>query len=418
MDREHLISRAKGVVLTPRSEWPVIAGEPDSVGGLYARYIVWLAALPAIAGFLKSSIIGISVPFVGTVRVGMISGLSTMLLQYGLGLLTVYLLALLVNALAPTFGGRQDMTQALKATAYASTASWVAGVFVLVPWMGSLLALAGGIYSIYLLYLGLPATMQSPQEKAVPYTAVTIIAAIVISLVLGAVVAKVSGVADLGRDGSDTHIEISRNGDTVKIDDEAVEKWAKNLEAATAKMEQAAKSGDGADQRQAMGEVMGALMGNDGKIEATDPQTLKGLLPETLGGYPRRSYNAERNSALGVQLSEAQARYADDDGTYAIELEISDLGGAQGLAVLASWAGVETESESDSGYERSRRDGERMISEKWDATRQAGEYKLLLGKRFTVSLSGSGVGMDALKDAAAAIDLGALEKLAQTQAAK
>ncbi len=418
MDREHLISRAKGVVLTPKTEWPQIAAEADSVAGLYMRYIVWLAALPAIAGFLKGSIIGIGVPFVGTVRVGIASGLSNMLMQYGLALLSVYLLALLVNALAPTFGGQKDDVQALKATAYASTASWLAGVLVLVPWLGSLLAIAGGVYAIYLLYLGLPATMRCPDGKAVPYTAVTVIVAIILSLVLGSVIAKISGVADIGRDSRSDSIEISHDGSTVTLDTEKMEQWAKKVEAATQKMEQATKSGDGADQQQAMGEVMGALMGNDGKVEAMDPQALKALLPETLGDYPRRSFSAERNTALGLQLSEAKARYADDEGTHAIDLEISDLGGAQGLAALASWAGAETESESDTGYERSRREGDRMVSEKWNSTNQTGEYKLLLGKRFSVSLSGTGVDMDTLKNLAGSLDLAGLEKLAKEQQEK
>lgn len=416
MDREHIISRAKGVVLAPQSEWPVIAGEADSVAGLYSRYIIWLAALPAIAGFLKGSIIGIGVPFVGTVRVGIVSGLFNMLLQYGLGLLTVYLLAMLVNALASTFGGRQDMVQALKATAYASTASWLAGVLVLVPWMGSLLAIAGGIYSIYLLYLGLPATMQCPKEKAVPYTAVTIIAAIVISLVLGTLIAKVTGVADLGRDEGSS-IEISHDGSTVKLDTESMEKWAKNLESATQKMEQASKSGSSEDQQKAAGEVMGALLGGNGKVEASDPQTLKALLPETLGGFARRSFKAERNSAMGVQVSEADARYSNDDDSQAIELEIVDLGGVQALASLAGWAATESESESDTGYERSRREGDRVISEKWDSVSRTGEYKVLLGSRFTVALTGSGVEIDALKSAAEAIDMAGLEKIAKEQQA-
>lgn len=418
MDREHLISRAKGVVLAPKSEWPVIAGETDSVAGLYLRYIIWLAALPAIAGFLKGSIIGIGVPFVGTVRVGIFSGLSNMVMQYGLALLSVYLLALLVNALAPTFGGQKDDVQALKVTAYASTASWLAGVLVLVPWLGSLLAIAGGVYAIYLLYLGLPETMRCPAEKAVPYTAVTVIVAIILSLVLGSVIAKISGVADIGRDSRSDSIEISRNGDSVTLDSESMEKWAKNLEQATKKMEQASKSGDGVDQQKAMGEVMGALMGNDGKGESMDPQALKALLPEALGDYPRRSFTAKRDTALGLQLSHANARYADEDGAHAIDLEISDLGGAQALAALASWAGAETESESDTGYERSRRDGDRMVSEKWNSTRQAGEYKLLLGNRFSVSLSGTGIEMDKLKSAAESLDLAALEKLAAEQKEK
>jgi hypothetical protein len=158
-------------------------------------------------------------------------------------------------------------------------------------------------------------------------------------------------------------------------------------------------------------------MGGDGKVEASDPQTLKALLPETLGGFARRSFKAERNTAMGVQVSEADARYANDDDSQAIELEITDLGGMQALASLAGWAATESESETDAGYERSRREGDRVVSEKWNSADRSGEYKLLLGNRFTVSLRGSGVEIDALKSAAESVDLAALEKIAETEQA-
>jgi hypothetical protein len=117
-------------------------------------------------------------PPVGTV-------LSSALVTYLLTLGGVYVLALIIDALAPNFGGTQNQGQALKVAAYSSTASWVAGIFGLVPilgWLGIL-----GLYSLYLLYLGLPVLMKAPEEKAMGYTGVVIIAAIVLFLVIGLV---------------------------------------------------------------------------------------------------------------------------------------------------------------------------------------------------------------------------------------
>jgi hypothetical protein len=97
----------------------------------------------------------------------------------------VYVLALIIDALAPNFGGVSNQVQALKVAAYSSTASWVAGIFGLIPplsWLGVL-----GLYSLYLLYLGLPILMKSPPDKAAGYTGVVIIAAIVLFLVIGLV---------------------------------------------------------------------------------------------------------------------------------------------------------------------------------------------------------------------------------------
>src|SRR5690554_4082688 len=183
-----LIDRVKSILTSPRSEWPVIAAEPASVSGLYTGYIMLLAAIPAVSGFIKGSLIGHGV-FGITVTTPILAGLVGMVLGYVLGLVVLYLVAMIVNALAPTFGGRKDQVQALKAVGYAWTAAWVAGIAVVVPWLGWLLALAGGIYSIRLLYLGLPHTMKCPPEKSLGYTVVTVVITIVLGWVLGLVIA-------------------------------------------------------------------------------------------------------------------------------------------------------------------------------------------------------------------------------------
>ena len=102
----------------------MVAAEPATVNGLYAGYIAIVAALPMIAGFIKGSLIGTSM-FGITVRTPIGMGIVGMLLHYALTLALVYVMALIVNALAPTFGGQKDMLQALKTIAYASTASWM-----------------------------------------------------------------------------------------------------------------------------------------------------------------------------------------------------------------------------------------------------------------------------------------------------
>src|SRR3546814_15814165 len=81
---------------------------------------------------------------------------------------------------------------------YAWTAAWVAGIATIVPWLGWLVVLAGGIYSIYLLYLGLPHTMKCPPEKAAGYTVVTAIIAVVLSWIMAMLIAATTGLAGLG----------------------------------------------------------------------------------------------------------------------------------------------------------------------------------------------------------------------------
>lgn len=410
MDTNKLLSRVKNILLAPRSEWPIIAAESDSVGGLYTRYILPVAAAPAVAGFLKSVLVGASVPMMGTIRVGVGVGLATMVVQYLVGLLMVYVLALIVNGLAPTFGGQKDSLQALKTTAYASTASWIGGVLILVPWLGWLLALAGSVYAVYLLYLGLPQTMRCPPERAVPYTVVTVICAIILGLIVSAISARMLGVGHHGAD-----IEISSGDSTVKIDTDSalgkLEDWSKKMETAGKKMEHAQQSGDQTAQMQAASEMMGALFSGGDAVEALKPEQLKAFLPETLAGWARGDYSAERNTLMGIQVATAKARYADDDGKSSVNLEITDMGGTKGLAALAGWAIQESERESDAGYERSYHENGRMIHEEWNKADQRGQYDLIVAERFTVKLQGSNVEIEQLKEIAHSLDLAGLEKL-------
>ena len=185
----NLVERAKKILLQPKSEWAVIAAEPHTVQDLYTGYVMILAAIPAVAGFIGFSIVGVALGGV-SYRVPITAGVAQLVLSYVLALGMVYVLALIIDALAPNFGGEKNFMQALKVSAFAPTASWLAGIFAIIPLLG-IIGLLGGLYSLYLLYLGLPALMRVPEEKAVPYTVVVIIVAIVLAIVVGALAGMV-----------------------------------------------------------------------------------------------------------------------------------------------------------------------------------------------------------------------------------
>jgi hypothetical protein len=180
----NLLDRVKNILLTPREEWRVIEAEPATPAELYKEYIVPLAAIGPVAMAIGALVFGYHAlgvsyrPPVGTL---LSSAIVTFLLTLG----GVYVLALIIDALAPHFGGTSSQIQALKVATYASTASWVAGIFGLIPALSVLGIL--GLYSLYLLYLGLPVLMKAPEDKAAGYTGVVVIAAIVLFLVIGLV---------------------------------------------------------------------------------------------------------------------------------------------------------------------------------------------------------------------------------------
>jgi hypothetical protein len=108
-----IVERAKNICLTPTTEWPVIAAEPTSPATLVTGYVVPLAAIGAIAGFIGGSIIGHTLPYLGTYRTPFFSGLVLALFLFCMAIVGVFVLSLVINALAPTFGGEQNSTQAL-----------------------------------------------------------------------------------------------------------------------------------------------------------------------------------------------------------------------------------------------------------------------------------------------------------------
>lgn len=407
MDFNQLIARAKAIITTPKTEWPVIAQEPTTPADLYKGYIIILAAIPAIAGFVKGSFIGTDLGVLGQMRVGVGAGLVSLVISYALALVSVFIMALIVDALAPSFGGQKDRTQALKAVAYSMTAGWVAGAAIILPWIGVLVMIVGALYGIYLLYLGLPHTMKAPQEKAVGYTVVIIIVAFVLQLIIGSIVGLATG---FGMGAA------SYSGNDVRFDKDSpggkLEQWGKDMEEASKKLEAAQQSGDQQAQTDALAQMMGAaLSGGGGAVEALPADRLKPFLPEKLNGWQRTDFAVERNSAMGIQVSQARATYANDDGDRNIDVEIVDTGSAKGLLALAGFAGGESESESDGTIERTYRDDGRLVREYWDRNSGSGEYSLVVGERFTVKVEGSGDDIDDLKEAAEDLDLSGLEAL-------
>ena len=179
----NIVERVKKILLQPGEEWGVIAAEITTTSELYRNYIILLAAIGPVAFVIGMSVMGIGMPFAGTFRIPITTAVSSAVVQYILSLIGVYVLALIIDYLAPTFSGEKNLNQALKLTTYSLTASWIAGIFILIPAL-SVLSILLSLYGLYLLYLGIPPLMKAPQEKALPYTIVIVIAALVIFAIL------------------------------------------------------------------------------------------------------------------------------------------------------------------------------------------------------------------------------------------
>src|SRR5690606_29428743 len=129
-----------------------------TIGGIYTSYVVILAAIGPIASLIGQQVFGIGA-FGYSWKPSLGYSIGSAVLSYLLSLVTVYVAALVIDALAPSFGGTKDQLKAFKVAAYSMTPGWIAGIFGIIPMLGWL-ALIGGLYGLYLLYLGLPRLMR------------------------------------------------------------------------------------------------------------------------------------------------------------------------------------------------------------------------------------------------------------------
>ena len=173
-----LVQRLKGILLTPEAEWPAIEQEPGTPGFLFPNYVAYLAAILPIASFVGRAVIGVATP-AGTIRVPLFAGLLGAVIAYVLSFVVIYAVAIIIDQLAPRFGGVKDFPSALKVTVYSLTPYWIAGILQLfagLRFVGYVVAFFG----VYLAWLGLPRLMRVKRDGAVPYVALSVACAIVI----------------------------------------------------------------------------------------------------------------------------------------------------------------------------------------------------------------------------------------------
>jgi hypothetical protein len=173
-----------------------------------------------------------------------------------------------------------------------------------------------------------------------------------------------------------------------------------------------------ADDQQAQDDATktGAVDGSE-QVEALAPDRLKPFVPESLSGMTRATVSATRNSAMGMQMTEARATYMNDEGQ-SLDLQITDAGAAKNLPALAGWTGSEGENDTGTGYEKTYHENGRLVHEQWDGSSSRGEYGVVVGERFAVKIEGQAESIDDLKAALADVDLDALEALKGEGAAK
>ena len=168
----NIFQRITNILVSPASEWPVIAGEPNNAVLLVTTIVMPLVAIGSVAMFLGYSLLG-----------AVLAGLEGAILTFVLGVLITIAIGIVASKIAPQFGGRDDMGAALKLAAYSLIPGWLGGIFNLIPGIAAI-GIIFALYDIYLIYTGATPMLGVPAERRAPFTAILTGAVIVITLII------------------------------------------------------------------------------------------------------------------------------------------------------------------------------------------------------------------------------------------
>jgi hypothetical protein len=420
-----LVTRAKNIILKPNQEWPVVAVEPSTPGGLFAGYVAPLAAIGPIASFIGLCIVGVGVPFIGTYRVGFASGLTQAVISFVFAILGIFVVAAIVNVLAPSFNGQKNWLAALKVTAYSYTPAFIAGILLVIPPLG-LLGILAGLYGIYLLYAGLPVLMGAPKAQAPIYTIAVVFCAIVVGVLFGTINAAVrigsyamtGGAFGSGVGGSTDTDAAQRTVATIignaagggEHNQQAAQQMVNSVSSAAAQADDASRTGDSSAQAAAGLNVLKSLVTGGKTVNVIPREQLASLLPATIGDMPRGDTQSDTGSFAGIKGSKASSLYKDSGGS--IELEVGDMGNASGIAMLANAAANVVEHEDDKGYEKNVDVNGMKVHESWTNAGKHSELFAIIDNRFALGVTADGVDMDAAVQALQTVDVSKLQAMA------
>ncbi len=405
----NIVKRVKNILITPKTEWDVIAAEPTPPRQVVMTYVLPLAAIAAVAGFISASLIGMTL-LGATTRMPIVWGVVMLVYQLVMAVVSVFVVGFIIDALAPSFGGQKNLNQAIKVAAYSYTPGWLGAVLGIIPFIGWLLGFLLALYGLYLLYLGLPRLMKNPEDKTIVYELVVVVVAIVVAVIITTIGGLMTGGAMLGAgmlggaSSAAPRVTYERDSRAAKLDE-----FARKMEDANKKMEVAQKSGDGNKQMEAAMAALGTAMSGGKGVEPVQIDALKPFVPDKFAGLPRTDLQTERGGMAGLMTARAGGVYGDASGK-TVRLDVTDTGGVAGLMGIAAWMNVQGERENADRRESTRREGARLVHEEVDKRGGNNKYTVVLGDRYIVEANGP-VEIGALKSGVNALDLGKLESL-------
>ncbi len=414
-----LAERVRNLLVSPAREWEAIAAEPTTSRDIYVGYVAPLAGAAAVASFLGETLVGIREGF-ATVRAGVIPAFAGVLVGFAFAFVGVHLLARIAARIAAR-PGEDGRLPALRVVAYGSTPAWLAAILTGIPPLADL-AWVGGLYALFLLFLGMRTVFRSHDLEACLLALVIAICAVLFAVVTTFVSGFANGALGLGkptvvRGTAERAWMIGAVGTiagriAAESDADGRARMADAVGALFASVLDTLRGEQGAKDPFDQVWVTAAVFGAAGKTVApVPPEALAPLLPPSLEGMSRVEATAGPDVALGMRGSTATARYRNGDG--AITLKVTDAGEAAGFMRLYAWFDAYRDKTTARGYERKRRLDGHFLEEKYNGGDRSGTTVLLVDDRFGVRAEGTNVDDAALLAAVRAVDARKLASLAR-----
>ena len=162
-----VIGHIIGLFSSPSAEWAKIRDEACSTSKCILKHVIFMAAIPAVAGYIGTTQVGWSIGASGVHYLSNESAGMIAILTYLAMIAGVIGMGAMVQWMAETYGKPQPLARCVVFAAYVASPLFLIGLMMFYPilWLNMLLGLPAVAYSVFLLYSGIPVVMEMDKDK-------------------------------------------------------------------------------------------------------------------------------------------------------------------------------------------------------------------------------------------------------------